>query len=59
MMPTKSEILIEDMKLLQRRLDWLQQNVPANDIWQNELLWEDNKILHDIIDYLVTKGDKK
>ena len=58
MMPTKREILIEDMELLQRRLDWLQQNVPANDIWQNQNLWELNKINHDIIDFLLTKGDK-
>lgn len=58
MMPTKREILIEDMELLQRRLDWLQQNVPGNDIWQNILLWEHTKIHHDIIDYILSKGEK-
>lgn len=56
--PTKREILIEDMELLQRRLDWLQEHISANDIWQNQLLWENTKINHDIIDYLLSKGEK-
>lgn len=59
MTPTKIDILKEDMALLQKRLDWLQQNVSANDTWQNIALWEDTKIKHDILDYILTKGNKQ
>lgn len=58
MTPTKRQILIEDMALLQKRLDFLQQTVPANDTWQNVNLWELNKIQHDILDYVLSKGSK-
>ena len=50
--PTKKQILIEDLALVQKRLDFLQQTVPANDIWQNQLLWEHTKILKDILEFL-------
>lgn len=58
MTPTKRQILIEDMALLQKRLDFLQQTVPANGTWQNVNLWELNKIQHDILDYVLSKGSK-
>ena len=58
MTPTKRQILIEDMALLQKRLDFLQQTVPANDTWQNVNLWELNKIQHDILDFILSKGSK-
>ena len=58
MNPTKTDILKEDMALLQKRLDFLQQTVPANDTWQNVNLWELNKIQHDILDYILSKGSK-
>ena len=58
MTPTKRQILIEDMALLHKRLDFLQQTVPTNDTWQNVNLWELNKIQHDILDYILSKGSK-
>ena len=58
MSPTKREILIEDMANLQKRLDWLQEHVSANDIWQNQLLWELTKYQHDMFDYILNKGEK-
>ena len=58
MTPTKRQILIEDMALLQKRLDFLQQTLPTNDTWQNVNLWELNKIQHDILDYILSKGSK-
>jgi len=59
MTPTKIDILKEDMALVQKRLDFLQEHVPANDIWQNQLLWEHTKIWHDVLDYILSKGEKK
>ena len=58
MTPSKTDILKEDMALLQEKLEWLQQNVPANDTWQNVSHWESAKIQHDILDYILTKGGK-
>ena len=56
--PTKKQILIEDLALVQGRLDFLQQTVPANDIWQNQLLWEHTKILKDILEKEIDKNEK-
>ena len=56
--PTKKQILIEDLALVQKRLDFLQQTVPANDIWQNQLLWEHTKILNDILEKEINKNEK-
>ena len=56
--PTKKEILIEDLALIQKRADFLQQAVPANDIWQNQLLWEHNKVLLDLLEKEITKNEK-
>ncbi len=48
--PTTKEILIEDLARVQKRLDFLQENVSANDIWQNRLLWELTKIVKDLLE---------
>ena len=56
--PTKKEILIEDMALIQKRADFLQEHVPANDIWQNRLLWEHNKVLLDLLEKEINKHEK-
>lgn len=59
MSPTKIDILKEDLADLQKDLEWLQQNVSANDIWQNQLLWRVVKRQNDMFDYILTKGEKK
>ena len=56
--PTKKEILTEDMALIQKRADFLQEHVPANDIWQNQLLWEHNKVLLDLLEKEIMKNEK-
>lgn len=56
--PTKKEILTEDMALIQKRADFLQEHVPANDIWQNQLLWEHNKVLLDLLEKEINKHEK-
>lgn len=56
--PTKKQILIEDLALVQKRLDFLQQTVPANDIWQNQLLWEHTKILQDLLEKEIPNNEK-
>lgn len=56
--PTKKQILIEDLALVHKRLDFLQQTVPANGIWQNQLLWEHTKILKDILEKEIDKNEK-
>ena len=50
MTPTSNEILVEDLEHLQKWFDLLQNIVPANDIWQNNLLWELTKIVKDILE---------
>lgn len=59
MTPTKIDILKEDYAALQQDLDLLQKIVPANDIWQNQALWRHTKYMHDLFDYILTKGEKK
>lgn len=59
MSPTKIDILKEDLADLQKDLEWLQQNVSANDIWQNQLFWRVVKRQNDMFDYILTKGEKK
>ena len=59
MTPTKTDILKEDMAALQKELDFLQQTVPANDTWQNQFHWRHAKYLHDLFDYILSKGEKK
>ncbi len=56
--PTKREILIEDMTILQDRLSFLQEHVSANDIWEHQLLWELTKFQYDLFDYILSKGEK-
>ena len=58
MTPTKTDILKEDMSALQKDLDFLQQTVSANDTWQRQLLWRHTKYMHDVFDYILTKGNK-
>lgn len=48
--PTRKEILIEDLESMQKWMDFLQQTVPANDIWQNRLLWEHTKWFKDLFE---------
>lgn len=56
--PTKKQILIEDLALTQSRLEFMQQTVPANDIWQNQVLWEHTKILNDLLEKEIAKNEK-
>ncbi len=56
--PTKKQILIEDLSLTQSRLEFMQQTVPANDIWQNQVLWEHTKILNDLLEKEINKNEK-
>ena len=56
--PTKKQILIEDLALIHKRADFLQEHVSANDIWQNQLLWEHNKVLLDLLEKEITKNEK-
>ena len=56
--PTKKQILIEDLSLTQSRLEFMQQTVPANDIWQNQVLWEHTKILNDLLEKEIAKNEK-
>lgn len=56
--PTKKQILIEDLALTQSRLEFMQQTVPANDIWQNQVLWEHTKILNDLLEKEINKNEK-
>ena len=53
--PTRKEILTEDLASILKWLDFLQQCVPANDIWQNRLLWEHTKILKDLLEKETSK----
>ena len=56
--PTKKQILIEDLAITQSRLEFMQQTVPANDIWQNQVLWEHTKILNDLLEKEIAKNEK-
>ena len=56
--PTKKQILIEDLALTQSRLEFMQQTVPVNDIWQNQVLWEHTKILNDLLEKEIAKNEK-
>ena len=48
--PTRKEILSEDLGRMLKWMEFLQQNVPANDTWQNRLLWDHTKVLKDLLE---------
>lgn len=56
---TTKKILIEDLESLDNDMEFLQENVAANDIWQNQMLWRHTKILRDLTVKELNKKEKK
>lgn len=52
---TRKAILIEDLERTDRWMEFLQQTVPANANWRDQLLWELTKYMRDLLEKETSK----